>query len=124
MSETIRAFVAIALPDDVIARIGALQEDLRAEGLNFRWVRPQNIHLTLKFLGDISFDRVSEIEEMLLAAAVGQARPEIAAKGIGVFPTVKKPRVIWVGVSGQTERLRMLQQTIEGHLAEAGFASE
>ena len=124
MPDSIRAFVAISLPDDVIERIGTLQSDLKAEGLAFRWVNPRNIHLTLKFLGDIPTARVPDIRQSLIEAAARQSAFEIMAKGIGVFPGPKKPRVIWAGVGGQVEKLRSLQHSVEKQLADIGFAPE
>jgi 2'-5' RNA ligase len=124
MPDSIRAFVAISLPDDLIDRIGTLQNDLKAEGLAFRWVNPRNIHLTLKFLGDIPPARVPDIRQSLTEAAAEHSVFELMAKGIGVFPGLKKPRVIWAGVGGQVEKLRNLQHSVEAHLADLGFAPE
>lgn len=122
MSETIRAFIAIPLPPDVIEEIGALQSELKDNGFKIRWVKPSNIHLTLKFLGDTAADKITAIEQALNTATASHGPLTLAAKGIGVFPGVRKPRVIWVGLSGQTQRLRDLHQSVESGLHQVGFA--
>jgi 2'-5' RNA ligase len=90
----IRAFIAIELPPHVIESIGRLQERLKSSDFRISWVRPENIHLTLKFLGDIDSDRVQEIGRLMTRALSRQEPLEIFARGLGVFPGVRSPRVI------------------------------
>jgi 2'-5' RNA ligase len=124
MSEKFRAFIAIALPPRVIEAIGALQSDLKDSKLKIRWVKPANIHLTLKFLGDIPAEMIPAIEQALGDAVAGHGPLRLSTKGIGVFPGIKKPRVVWVGVSGQTRQLRELHHSVESSLQGIGFAVE
>jgi 2'-5' RNA ligase len=124
MGERIRAFIAIPLPRDVKDRAREIQARLREAGLRLRWVKPQAMHLTLKFLGDIDRDRVPAIEQALAAAAASAGPLALAARGIGVFPTVKKPRVLWMGVSGETASLLAVHSRLADELALLGFQPE
>jgi 2'-5' RNA ligase len=119
MGDRIRAFIAIPLPREVIDRARRLQQQLRQEGL--RWVRPEAIHLTLKFLGDIDRSWIADIEKALEATAGSSGPMALAAKGIGVFPTVKKARVLWMGIAGETQLLFECQQNLDAQLAPLGF---
>jgi 2'-5' RNA ligase len=123
-AETIRAFVAAALPEDMQAKIGRLQQDLRPQRLNLRWVKPENIHLTIKFLGDIRADQVEPVQQVLAVAVRGCPALHLVARGIGVFPGPKRPRVMWVGLDGDIGPLTALARDIDTHLAAAGFAPE
>jgi 2'-5' RNA ligase len=92
--------------------------------MRLKWVRPESMHLTLKFLGDVDPARVPEIEAAL-AAAAGAAPPfSLNARGIGVFPGMRKPRVLWMGLEGQLDRLAALQAAVESELARVGFPAE
>ena len=124
MSDTIRAFIAIALPERIIAAIGSIQESMRAYGFKVRWVRPQNIHLTLKFLGNVTAAETEAIKQAMQEAGAGSTPISITSKGIGVFPSIKRPRVLWVGIGGQIDALIELQRTLDEKLAAIGFAKE
>ena len=124
MSQTIRSFIAIDLPETVITAIRELQEEIRAYGFHIRWVRPENIHLTLKFLGDIKEDDREKITGAIFDSVKGFSPITLVAKGIGVFPGIKRPRIIWVGVSGDLEPLLGLQKRLEEALAGIGFEQE
>lgn len=124
MSETFRAFVAIDLPESVRSSLGAAQETLKSYGFRVKWVRPESIHLTLKFLGNLDAARTDLIVNAMTLAARGFAALSLAASGIGVFPNARRPRVIWIGLGGQLELLKSLQQTLDAHLADLGFPGE
>ena len=124
MVETYRAFVAIDLPESIRASIGAAQETLKSYGFRIKWVRPESIHLTLKFLGNIAGNRTDAIVNAMTLAARGCAALSLNASGMGVFPNARRPRVIWVGLGGQVDHLKNLQQTLDTHLADLGFAAE
>jgi 2'-5' RNA ligase len=121
MSKTIRTFIAIEIPKTVISKIRELQDVIKAYGFKIRWVRAENIHLTLKFLGDIE---INEIAKAVSKAAEKYSPISLKAKGIGVFPGIKRPRVLWVGLSGQLEALVKLQQTLDENLIALGFSRE
>jgi 2'-5' RNA ligase len=124
MSKTIRTFIAIEIPKTVISKIRELQGVIKAYGFKIRWVRAENIHLTLKFLGDIEEIKINEIAEAVSKTAEQHSPISLKAKGIGVFPGIKRPRVLWVGLSGQLEALIKLQQTLDENLIALGFSSE
>ena len=119
-----RTFIAFKLPEEVIASLGELQTALKRQGLKLRWVRPDNIHLTLKFLGDISVEEMAVVKGIIGAVVQNQAVFSLAAKGLGVFPSVKKARVLWSGIHGDVKRLGELQSNLDRALAEMGFEPE
>ncbi len=124
MPETFRAFIAIDLPESVHSFLSEAQEALKLYGFGVKWVRPQNIHLTLTFLGNTATADTDKIAEAMTLAARNCPVVTMAAKGVGVFPDVRRPRVIWVGLGGQLEILANLQQTLDAHLADLGFPRE
>jgi 2'-5' RNA ligase len=120
----IRAFVALELPDTARRVLTDLQGALRRELSAVRWVRPGGIHLTLKFLGDIPEGQVDPIGQTLQSAASAKGPLKLVVKGLGVFPGVRKARVIWAGLGGETADLVALQQTVDAALEPLGFARE
>jgi RNA 2',3'-cyclic 3'-phosphodiesterase len=120
----IRSFIAIDLPQETREKLAAIQEQLKQSRAGVRWVKPSSIHLTLKFLGDILTGQVDDI-----AAAAAQLLREappltLCAAGLGTFPGPRKPRVIWVGLRGEVERLANIQSGLEKALEPLGFARE
>ena len=117
MAETtfIRAFIAINLPAEVRANLAELQRELKSAlpGDGVRWTKPEQIHLTLKFLGDIAVDSLEDLKVSVQRAGEGIAPFSLHAESLGVFPDSQKPRVIWTDVSGDTDILRRLQEQIE-----------
>jgi len=124
MKNTIRTFVAIPLPESIITFIRKLQDGIRDYGFKARWVRPENIHLTLKFLGDIDKSDTEKIGDAMSDTVKVHPPLSLAAKGIGVFPGIKRPRVIWMGLKGDTFPLIELQKTLDRNLHEVGFPKE
>ncbi len=124
MSQTIRSFIAFELPAGVISLLDYVQQELKSLRLKARWVRPRNIHLTLKFLGNI---KPADIEDIgvAMADAVRDCAPfTLTVGGIGFFPGIKRPRVIWVGLGGAKPTLLNLQRNLEDRLATVGFPKE
>jgi 2'-5' RNA ligase len=118
----LRAFVAASIAPEVIAQIAATIAQLRAQIAGVRWIVPENIHLTLKFLGPIEESSVAPISEAL-RAQLRLFRPfTISVKGLGVFPGPRRPRVLWVGLNG--DRLAPLASRVEGALQPLGFTPE
>lgn len=124
MSEKIRAFIAIPLPESILKAISAAQEKLRRTALGIRWVRPEGIHLTLKFLGNISPTDVSHVQSAIEQTTRAFRPFTLKAKGIGVFPDFRRPRVIWLGITGDLEILHALQRDLESELKSHGFEKE
>ena len=125
MSDSIRAFLAIELPPQVKDALASLVEEIgRADIPGLRLVRPEGIHLTLKFLGDVPVDQVDSIVAALSQIA-GEHRPfTLRLGGVGVFPNRSSARVLWVGVEGEITPVLSLQRQIETALAALGFPRE
>jgi 2'-5' RNA ligase len=120
----IRAFLAIDVPDSYRVGLAAVQDALKKSGADVKWVTPANIHLTLKFFGEITSAQVEAIAAA--AGAIAAATPVLTlqAQSLGTFPGPKNPRVIWVGLAGQTEALGNLVQELEQAFAALGFPPE
>jgi 2'-5' RNA ligase len=124
-SEQIRSFVAIELPEEAKQGLARLRKELeRDEHRSVKWVDPGGIHLTLKFLGNIPAKRVIEITGAIKGGAQGIFPFHLEISGLGVFPSPRQVRVLWVGVGGELDKLSRLQQNIESALAALGFARE
>lgn len=121
----IRAFIAISLPPIILARLeqasGWLQEQLPR--FPVRWVPVKNIHLTLKFLGNVPEQDLSVLQESLFLEASRHSSFEIALGQPGAFPSINKPRVIWVGITAPPD-LKSLARGIDHETSRLGFASE
>jgi len=124
MSETIRTFIAFELPESVISLLAGVQRELKTFRIRARWVRPENIHLTLKFLGNIHCGEVDKIAALMSDTVQGLAPITLSVRGVGVFPGVKRPRVIWVGLGGQIQLLVEMQRMLDENLAAIGFQKE
>jgi 2'-5' RNA ligase len=124
MPESIRTFIAFKIPEHVLSAIGKIQEALKSHKFNIKWVRPDSIHLTLKFLGNIDPATVEQIEGVLRDTVKPYVPFSIQAKGLGVFPGLKRPRVIWIGITGQIDRLIGLQQNLDKDLSAIGFSRD
>ena len=124
--EQIRSFIAIELNESINAALTDLQEQLKAKVPrgSVRWVRPEGIHLTLKFLGNVPANRIEEIERALIQACAGVPSFSFSVGGLGCFPNPRRPRVVWVGVQEETGTLARLQRAIENGMEKLGFAPE
>lgn len=123
---TIRAFLAIDPPEEILREIGQIQERLRKEiHGDIRWVRPEAIHLTLKFFGDIPARDAAGISAVVGKAAA-EIRPfDLSIGGVGVFPDrYRQPRIIWLGMGGDAARLTAFQKGMERALQGIGFPRE
>jgi 2'-5' RNA ligase len=121
---TIRAFVAANLNPDLKAALAMAQDRLKATRADVGWVRPDNLHLTLKFLGQVEADRIGAIGEAIAAAAAGSGPVRLVFQGLGAFPRPREARVVWIGLSRGSEALAALQARIEAALESLGFARE
>lgn len=122
---TIRAFVAIELDDGVKARIASAIEFLRAERIEgLRLARAEGVHLTLKFLGDIDTARAPKVAEAMTQVAARQAAFSLNLGMPGVFPNARRARVLWIGVEGDLQPLRLLQADVEEALTGIGIPAE
>jgi 2'-5' RNA ligase len=118
-----RLFVALTLPADEQERIYRAAAPLREAALPVRWSRPESLHLTLKFLGEVLPEAVPEIEGAIATAATRTTPFTLPLGGVGAFPTLRRPRVIWMGAEA-TPQLRCLKQELEWEISPLGFPSE
>jgi len=118
-----RLFVAVNLPSDIRERLAAEQERLRRARADVSWVRAENIHVTLKFLGETEAKRLERIRPALLEVARGSAPFRIRVSGLGSFGG-RVPRVVWVGVQEDHEPLSRLAKDVEAAMARLGFPRE
>ena len=116
-----RLFVAANLPPTIKKDIYLFIQDLKKIDGDIRWVRPENLHLTVQFLGNVHGELVQAVTEALHRAAAGVAPFTLQLGGVGVFPSRERPRVFWVGVSGDIAVLRQLNRQVQGELKELGF---
>ncbi len=123
--EQVRSFIAIELPDELKLGLAQLEAQLKMRRQPWvKWVDPYSIHLTLKFLGSINVDRISEITKAMEEAVQGIPPFHLEVKDLGVFPSLRRVQVAWVGVSGEVDKLSQLQQYLESNLACLGFVPE
>jgi 2'-5' RNA ligase len=118
-----RLFVAIELPGEIKKEIGRVQDELRKIGAHAAWTRPEGIHLTLKFLGEAPDAKAPEVLRAL-SVVRGRGTVSLEVAGAGAFPNVKAPRVLWLGVAGESEKLAALQAAVEDAMAVLGFERE
>jgi recombination protein RecA len=116
--------VAVLLPDGVRARVAATAAELREGAAAISWVRPENLHLTLRFLGVVDEAGLARVREALEEAAAWTAPFAVRLGGLGGFPSPRAPRVVWVGVEAGAEALAMLHARVESALAARGIPRE
>src|SRR5262245_3926353 len=120
----IRAFVAVLLPDDVRARLAATADELRARAPRLSWVRAENLHLTLRFLGEVDPVTLERVQEAMDVAAATVAPFTVSLGGLGGFPGGHAPRVLWAGVRAGGEGLVALHAALESALTARGIPGE
>ncbi|MGD0353563.1 MAG: RNA 2',3'-cyclic phosphodiesterase [Dehalococcoidia bacterium] len=126
MSEqTVRSFIAIELPEAVKTGLQQLQAQLTLPQYSFvKCVAPEGMHLTLKFLGNISANKVTDITGAMEQASQGVSPFQLQITEVGAFPNLKRPRVLWVGIKGEVDKLVSWQQRLDNGLVPLGFAKE
>ena len=118
-----RCFIAIELPEAVKSTLSGIEEELKKSKADVRWVKPDNVHLTLKFFGNIEEKKTEKIIEIMEGICNQYASFPIEIKGMGTFPNIKSPRVLWVGIEGN-DTLKTLQKEIENRMESIGFERE
>jgi 2'-5' RNA ligase len=119
----VRLFVAINFPVALRQGLWSATESLRAGQLPVRWVNPEGMHLTLKFLGEVADDRQPDLTSALRRAAATSRAMTLTVAELGAFPDPRRPRVVWAGVSPEPA-LELLQHRVEQEFAALGFPSE
>ncbi len=120
----VRSFLAIELPKPILRKIEEVQEDLKLAHADVRWVNPEKIHLTLKFFGNIEESRIDPIFKSIEEPIQNTPPFSLRMRGVGAFPQMNNPRVIWMGLLEGREVLISFQKQIEAHLEKIGFLSE
>ena len=114
---SIRTFLAIEIPLDILNEIGSIQSRLKRtlQGM-VRWVRPEAIHLTLKFFGNVSENNIAEISRIMEEHVNGISPFAFDVQKLGVFPNMNRPRILWLGISGDVDALILFQKSMERKL--------
>jgi 2'-5' RNA ligase len=121
---TLRTFVAVELNPRVRSRAADLAERLRATQVKASWTKPDNMHLTLKFLGDTDEGRIADIAKHLLDATLEQQPFTIHVAGAGAFPDTRRPRTVWIGVQEGRQEICDLANRVEAALTRLGVRRE
>ena len=119
-SGVMRLFIAINIPKKEKDRIQRASRPLLQADLPVRWVEPDNFHLTLKFLGEVRPEQAPDVEGVLERIATATQPFDLEVGGFGAFPTIRRPRVLWVGIE-PSPALRCLKQDLEWALTDYGF---
>lgn len=119
----IRTFVAVDLPQDIKMEVDRFTSAFRNQGRGIRWVNAQNLHLTLRFLGDIPEDSVPRLADNIKKNVDGFGVFDLSLSGLGGFPNLKRPRVIWTGVEIGKDKLRDLAAGMETACIESEFGN-
>jgi 2'-5' RNA ligase len=120
----IRSFLAIELPNPIFKKIEEVQGDLKSTHADVRWVNPEKIHLTLKFFGNIEESRIDPIFKSIEEPIRNTQPFSLRVRGVGAFPNLKNPRVIWMGLTDGEEVLTSFQRQIDTQLERIGFQPE
>lgn len=126
--DAVRAFIAIELPPDILKKLGEVEAQLKPKMPpdSIRWVKPDSIHLTLKFLGQVPADQLELITSSLKAAVASHVVFTLEVAGAGCFPNAHRPRVVWAGVRevGGGHPLAHVQRAVENAIAPLGYPTE
>ena len=119
----VRSFIAVKiLETNVLSRIEDIQNRLTSTGARIKLVEPENIHLTMKFLGDVSEEHIEDVKKGITEISF---KPFIMSlENVGVFPNLKRPRTIWAGINQGVDSLTSIHKTIDSRLSELGFQKD
>jgi len=119
-----RTFIAIELPQEIKDFLSRIQGQLKASGADVKWVEPKNIHLTLKFLGEINDEKQDAVTRIIGDVAEDKNPFSMRIYSIGAFPKINFPRVIWVGIEKGERETKEIAKELEGKLVKIGIAKE
>jgi len=120
--EVVRAFLALEVAEDVKEGIVELEEEVKASGADVKLVERENLHVTMKFLGDVTMDAVERVHEAM--RTVKEVKFPLEVKGTGVFPNPRMVRVLWVGAGTGGEKVVSIFRQLDGEMAKMGFRRE
>lgn len=121
---TIRLFIGCKLSRDILGKSLEIQEGIKKLDPDVKWVSDENIHLTLKFLGHIKSEIIEDISRKLQVIARNHDSFDLSVEGVGVFPRLSNPKVIWIGSGEGSDKLRLLEKNIENALSEFNLPKE
>jgi 2'-5' RNA ligase len=122
--EKIRTFIAIDLTQEIKGKIDEFIKEIRPLSPHIKWVSVENIHLTIKFLGNIYAKEHDKLYRGLEMAIEDMNKIKLVVRGTGVFPNPRNARVFWLGVQGEVEKLQEMQNRVEYELEKQGFPRE
>jgi 2'-5' RNA ligase len=120
----VRTFIAIMLDGSLHNTLTEVVEKFASSKASVKWVAPENTHVTLKFLGNVDEARLEEVYTACERATEGFGPIELEMKAVGCFPTMNRPKIVWLGIERGTDLVKEIQQSIESELELAGFPSE
>jgi RNA 2',3'-cyclic 3'-phosphodiesterase len=118
-----RTFIALMIPSDWTDYLAAVSRDLAAKTQGLSWVRAENVHITLRFLGDLDDSGVQRVCELVARGIAGEQAPKARLGSIGAFPNLTRPRVVWVGLAEGSEAVAALARSVNGALERGGFGT-
>ncbi len=124
MASTIRTFVAVDLADQPRAAVRRILSTLDESISGYRWVHGDRLHLTLKFLGDVAESAVPDVCRSVAQAAASHPPFQMTLGTLGAFPSIDRPRILWLGVTGGAEKLVALHGSLEKQLVPVGFDAD
>jgi RNA 2',3'-cyclic 3'-phosphodiesterase len=124
LKKSFRTFVAVEISAAIRARAGELIAALRDTTADVKWVEPHNLHLTLKFLGEVPEREIAEVCAAIERGAAEVEPFEIEVRGAGAFPNVARPRTVWLGAGAGAEQMGRLHDCVEERLAKLGYREE
>jgi RNA 2',3'-cyclic 3'-phosphodiesterase len=124
MKKTLRTFVAVEITSAIRSRAVELLDALEGTTADVNWVEPHNLHLTLKFLGDVHQNEFARVCQVMARGAADVKPFELDVRGAGAFPNAARPRTIWLGTAAGTEPMVVLHDRIEAALAKLGYREE
>jgi 2'-5' RNA ligase len=122
--EILRLFIAIPIPVDISRNLGNIILNLKKTGADIKWVKPESIHITLKFLGETDEEKLFEITSAIESLGIKKAGLGVEVKGIGFFPDKKRPRVVWAGLEENAPFLIELASKLDSAMSTLGFERE
>lgn len=120
----VRSFIAVNIPDELREQISGIQEQLRQTGERVSWTKPGNLHITLRFLGDVEEKRIDELAGLVTRVAGMRSKFSVSLNEVGAFPNLRRPRVLWIGIQEGAQELKRLAVDLENGLAKIGFPRE
>jgi len=120
----IRSFLAFELPDDIKSIVTRVSGEIRKSFLDVRWVRPESIHLTMVFMGDVQSEQIPPMGESLGSVCANHTSFTISLRPMGCFPNIRNPRVIWLGIDGDLERMSRFRDDLQRVLSPFGIKEE